>query len=178
MAEPDQPRRRRRPAVTEPLERLPWLRYDRMARAVTERLRVRPVRGQPFWALEVRNPVHHTHYLVLLPEYPADSSQFCSCPDFARRGIGTCKHVEAATAWLESHPETPRPPEPHHGTAALWQAIGVLQRMARTSSSADAVRLRQAGRLLFERREKEGVRPIKKGVGGKGSVEPKAAPGI
>ena len=81
-----------------------------MARAVTERLRVRPVRGQPFWALAVRNPVHHTHYQVVLPEYPSGEAQFCSCPDFARRGIGTCKHVEAATAWLAAPPELARPP--------------------------------------------------------------------
>ncbi|MGA7860825.1 MAG: hypothetical protein WCB19_03090, partial [Thermoplasmata archaeon] len=105
MSDPRGPGKKRRSTTREPPERLPWLRYDRMARAVTERLRVRPVPGQPFWVLAVRNPVHHTHYQVFLPEYPSGEARFCSCVDFSRKGIGTCKHVEAATAWLESHPD-------------------------------------------------------------------------
>ena len=75
---PDRGRTRPRRA-REPPERRPWLRYDRVARSVTERLQVRPLRGQPFWLFAVRNPVHHTKYQVALPEFPADEAQFCSC---------------------------------------------------------------------------------------------------
>jgi hypothetical protein len=142
---------RRKSPTREPPERLPWLRYDRMARAVTERLRVRPVPGQPFWVLAVRNPVHHTQYRVALPEYPAREARFCSCEDFARRGIGTCKHVEAATAWLESHPEIARPAERRVGISGLWRAIDAARKESLSDLRPAPIRLRAPGRVLFER---------------------------
>ncbi|MCI4352868.1 MAG: SWIM zinc finger domain-containing protein [Thermoplasmata archaeon] len=168
----DREKRPRRRSTAEVPERLPWLRYDRMARAVTERLRVRAVPGQPFWSLAVRNPVHHTHYQVLLPEYPSGEAQFCSCPDFARRGIGTCKHVEAATAWLSSHPELTRPPGARRSVAGVWRAVDRALKEARVSHRPEAVRWRQPGRVLFEKRGARGPDSSKKREGGKGSVQP------
>jgi hypothetical protein len=151
MPEPREPSKRRRTVVREPPERLPWLRYDRMARAVTERLRVRPVPGQPFWVLAVHNPVHHTRYQVCLPEFPSGEAQFCSCEDFARRGIGTCKHVEAATAWLESHPEVTRPPASRLGVSNLWRDIDAARKDSESPDRPVPVRIRLPGRVLFER---------------------------
>ena len=164
--------RRRGPSARAPPERLPWLRYDRMARAVTESLRVRPVSGQPFWVLDVRNPVHHTRYQVCLPEYPAGEARFCSCPDFARRGIGTCKHVEAATAWLASHPEADRPAPARRGVADAWRSIDAARRHAESENRPAAVRLRAAGRVLFERAAPRRSTVGKKKESGRSSVGP------
>jgi hypothetical protein len=151
MPELPGPAPRRRATAREPPERLPWLRYDRMARAVTERLRVRPVPGQPFWVLAVRNPVHRTHYQVCLPEYPSGEAQFCSCPDFARRGIGTCKHVEAAAAWLAAHPEVTLGPSRRSGASTLWRAIDAAREEYPSDPRPAAIRLRASGRTLFDR---------------------------
>jgi hypothetical protein len=173
------PAKRRRASTRVPPERLPWLRYDRMARAVTERLRVRPMPGQPFWVLAVRNPVHHTRYQVFLPEYPAPESRLCSCVDFSRRGIGTCKHVEAATAWLESQPEVTRPAAATRPAAGnIWKAIDAARRSADSSPRPAAIRLREPGRVLFERGETPRSVTGKKREGGKGSAEPAVGSGV
>lgn len=159
------PSRRRRRSTRVPPERIPWLRYDRFSRSVTEHLRVRPVPGYPFWVLTVRNPVHHTQYQVTLAEYPQEESQFCSCVDFARKAIGTCKHIEAARAWLGGQPELRLAAVPPRGAPALWKAI---DRSVRTSGPGpDAVRLRTAGRLLFEGNRPRGNKSGKgRGSGG------------
>jgi hypothetical protein len=172
MPEPWEPAKKRWETPRESPERVPWLRYDRMARAVTERLRVRPVRGEPFWVLAVRNPVHHTHYRVFLPDHPSEEARFCSCVDFSRRGIGTCKHVEAATAWLETHPEVPRPPAPRLAGASIWRAIDAVRRASKSSARPAAVRWREPGKVLFEKRGSPRFKEIKMRVGGRGSVEP------
>lgn len=173
MSEPPPGSKRRRPSVREPPERLPWLRYDRIARSVTERLRVRPVPGQPFWVLAVRNPVHHTRYQVLLPEHPSGESRFCSCEDFARRGIGTCKHVEAATAWLGTHPEIPHRPAPPPRASSLWRTILAARKASETSKLALPLRWRLAGKALFEPDAVARRRVVKKSEGGKGSAKPR-----
>lgn len=178
MSDPHGPGKKRRSTTRVPPERVPWLRYDRMARAVTERLRVRPVPGQPFWVLAVRNPVHHTHYQVVLPEYPSGEAQFCSCVDFSRKGIGTCKHVEAATAWLESHPEVSRPPPSRQGVSSIWRAIDAARKASKLSHGPEAVRLREPGRVLFEKRKPPRSQRAKNREGGKGSVEPAGRSGV
>jgi hypothetical protein len=178
MQEPGGPSKRRRTLAREPPERLPWLRYDRMARAVTERLRVRPVTGQPFWVLAVRNPVHHTHYQVCLPEFPAKEARFCSCVDFARRGIGTCKHVEAATAWLESHPELTLPRGSRLGASNLWRDIDAARSDSESTARPVAVRLRLPGKVLFEGRSTARQKMGKEREGGKGSVNPNGGPEV
>lgn len=176
MSEPSGTGKRRRSTTRESPERLPWLRYDRIARAVTERLRVRPVPGQPFWVLAVRNPVHHTHYRVVLPEYPSGEARFCSCVDFARKGIGTCKHVEAATAWLESHPEVSRPAESRPGVSSVWRAIDAARKASEASGRPEPVRWRQPGRVLFEKGGIPRPNSDKKREGRKGSDEPAGGP--
>ncbi|MCI4339848.1 MAG: hypothetical protein L3J73_01075, partial [Thermoplasmata archaeon] len=71
-------------------------RTQRRVRALESPLDVRPRPDGRFVRLEVRNPVPGTRYDVLLPAFPDRSGGFCTCTDFARRGIGTCKHLEAA----------------------------------------------------------------------------------
>jgi hypothetical protein len=47
-------------------------------------------------------------YHVLLPSFPSREGAQCSCPDFLRRGLGTCKHMEAVLAYAAINP----PPAP------------------------------------------------------------------
>ncbi len=148
-----------------------------MARAVTERLRVRPVPGQPFWVLAVRNTVHHTHYQVFLPEYPSGEARFCSCVDFSRKGIGTCKHVEAATAWLESHPDVTRPAASRQGVASVWRAIDTGPEGAGAAHRRNRFAY-APGRVLFEKRAAP-RRGAQEGGGGKGlGCEPAGGSGV
>lgn len=110
--------------------------------------------------LDVRNPLHGTEYRVLLPEFPRPDSALCTCTDFARRGLGTCKHIEAAFAWLSSHPEASalgRPEAPGPSARGLWKEID-----RRLGARADArvplsLALRRPGAALFER-PRRGVR--------------------
>ena len=119
-----------------------------------EPLDVRIRSSQPYPLLEVRNPIHGTGYLVMLPEYPQRSSALCTCTDFARRGLGTCKHIEAGFRWLTDHPEAP-PLRPGGGddskTAGVWKRVD--QRIAGTGRDPGPTsrRWRRAGSALFER---------------------------
>jgi hypothetical protein len=82
---------------------------ERQFRALVEPLDVRRRPRTYYPILEVRNPIHGTVYTVLFPEFPSRTSAMCSCPDFGRRGFGTCKHLEASLLWLEAHPEEAAP---------------------------------------------------------------------
>ena len=121
--------------------------------------------------LEVRNPVHHTRYRVLLPEYPGEGGEICSCPDFARRGIGTCKHVEAASAWLTARRDLARPSFRARGAGSLWKALDRARIAAARSERPPAVRLREPGRLLFDRPRGKARTGNKEREGGKGSAD-------
>ena len=127
----------------------------RRRRAEEELLDVRLGSREPVLDLEVRNPIHRTSYRVLFPEYPGRGAAFCSCTDFARRGLGTCKHVEAAWLWLEATPELPeaaRPSAPGPPVGELWKEIdrslGALER----SPPARIRDVERAGAVLFEQR--------------------------
>ena len=125
---------------------------ERRARALEEPLDVRLGSRDPYPMLEVRNPVHRTVYLVLLPEFPARTSALCTCTDFARRGLGTCKHIEAGVPWLEAHPDAVplRPARPGIRAAALWRRIEAgLGALAR-SPPLDARRWRKVGAVLLD----------------------------
>jgi len=110
---------------------------ERRARSLEEPLDVRLRSRSPFALVEVRNPIHRTDYLVMLPEFPSEAVRLCTCSDFARRGLGTCKHVEAAARWLRTHPgAAPTPladvaPTPRGGA---WEEID--RRIARESPLA------------------------------------------
>jgi hypothetical protein len=125
---------------------------ERRARALEEPLDVRLRRRTPYPLLEVRNPIHGTVYLVMLPEFPAGSSALCTCTDFARRGLGTCKHIEAGLPWLRAHPEASpliadRPER--GGTVRIWKKIEAGLAAATRGPTLDARRWRRAGALLL-----------------------------
>ncbi len=116
------------------------------------RLRAR----DPYPLLEVRNPIHRTVYRVMLPEYPSRSSALCTCTDFARRGLGTCKHLEAGARWLDEHPDASpvgAPARPRFRPAALWRRIDAVAAAERRRPGLDPRRLRRPGALLFEANE-------------------------
>jgi hypothetical protein len=112
----------------------------------------------PYPILTVRNPVRQTAYEVRLPEYPAEGIAFCGCPDFGRRGIGTCKHIEAARLWLEENPfvaptmaslgERPRAP-------MLWKEIDRRIARARTTKGRRSIAWRSPGAVLLESGRRE-----------------------
>lgn len=124
---------------------------DRRARALEEPLDVQLRTAEPYPLLEVRNPIHGTEYLVMLPEYPAQSGSLCTCTDFARRGLGTCKHIEAGVRWVSDHPDAPplRAPDGPH-TTGVWKKVD--QRLASSvrDLSTPSRRWRRAGAVLFE----------------------------
>ncbi len=132
-------------------EELPALRAARQERAISERLGVRLVRGVSFGAFDVRNPTHRTEHRVVLPRFPEREPALCSCADFSRRGLGTCKHVEAVAQWLERRPTPVALPRPRQGSEErTWEAIDRTLESARQSPGvAPAVRLRRAGALLM-----------------------------
>lgn len=124
---------------------------ERRQRAIEEALDVRVRSIDPYLELEVRNPIHRTGYHVLMPTYPTGDLALCTCSDFARRGLGTCKHIEAVRRWLEAHPE-PRAPgarKPRPRSTPLWAQIDRALR-TRTKDPAPASQAwRRPGSLLF-----------------------------
>ena len=67
----------------------------------------------------------------------------CVCVDFARRDLGTCKHLEAAWIWLSDHPQ-PLPVRPDQGSRSLWMKV------ERTSPSGQTgADLRKRGEVLY-----------------------------
>jgi len=117
-------------------------RAARKIRSLEEPLDVRLVAVEPYYLLEVRNPTHRTAYLVLLPEHPRPGVSLCTCTDFARRGLGTCKHIESALHWLAGHPDAtppprsspaPRLPDPWIEIERRVEDVGTDRRLTRRS---------------------------------------------
>ena len=125
---------------------------ERRQRAIEEPLDVRVRATQPYLRIEVRNPIHETRYLVLFPTYPSLDTALCTCTDFARRGLGTCKHIEAVDRWLATHPDAaPSPPlRPGPAPASVWREID--RRLARETKAGRpmSLRVRDPGAVLFE----------------------------
>lgn len=127
---------------------------ERRKRSVEELLDVRIRQADPYRILAVRNPLHGTEYLVLWPTYPSSDVTMCTCTDFARRGLGRCKHIEAATRWMEGHAgeRTPqlmgRPPV---SGPSPWVRIDRAIRARRQDLAPASLALRKPGRILFER---------------------------
>lgn len=53
-----------------------------------------------FSDFRVHNPASGTHYRVAI-RGQAPGQNFCSCPDYATNGLGTCKHIEFTLARLQ-----------------------------------------------------------------------------
>ncbi len=124
-------------------------------RALAEPLDVRWRSREPYPLLEVRNPLRGTRYLVLLPAYPDRESALCTCTDFARRGLGDCKHIESAWRWLGSRSETDDPlpaVEERPAPPAVWEEVDRRLRGDPPLELRDIRALGAPGRVLFERR--------------------------
>jgi hypothetical protein len=137
-------------SVRPPPETQEQARTDRRVRALENPLDVRLRFDPRFVRLEVRNPAHDTRYDVVLPTYPEREGGFCTCTDFARRGIGTCKHLEAAWLWVAEHyPEIPPlPSEPSRSSE--WAAIDQGLKAQARSRAPDPLRFRIGGAALLE----------------------------
>jgi hypothetical protein len=57
--------------------------------------------GVPAWRVESASG---GKYRVLVPDFPSREGAQCSCLDFLTRGLGTCKHLEAALAHAAAEP--------------------------------------------------------------------------
>jgi len=104
----------------------------------------------PYPLARVRNPLRSTEYTVHFPAAPDLALALCTCPDFARRGLGTCKHTEAARSWLVDHldaevpPRRGRPIDPQR----VWAAIDRGERARPTPATGRD--LRAVGAALID----------------------------
>ncbi len=57
-----------------------------------------------FSDFKVFNPESGNEYKVAIRNY-AFGDNFCSCPDFKKNGLGTCKHIEYVLSLLKANPE-------------------------------------------------------------------------
>ncbi len=145
-------RRPRAPRSADPLDLAEEL-SERRSRSLEEPLDLRLVHQEPFPLVEVRNPLHRTAYLVMLPTFPDRSTALCTCADFARRGLGSCKHIEAAERWLTNHPDA-KPPAPAKSAprpSAVWKEIDRRTERSTRAGTPESLRLREAGAALFDR---------------------------
>lgn len=127
---------------------------ERRLRAAEEPLDVRLRTENPFPLLEVRNPIHGTGYLVLLPAFPSCEHALCTCTDFARRGLGTCKHIEAGYRWRTQHSDArplKAPLSSDSLRSGLWRQIDRRLAARSRDTGPESLAWRWAGRLLFER---------------------------
>lgn len=145
-------RRRQGPSRTPDPDELADELSERRSRSLEEPLDIRLLRRDPYPLVEVRNPLHRTSYLVMRPTYPDRIPSLCTCADFARRGLGTCKHIEAADRWLAHHPDaTPSAPaKPPVPTAALWKEIDRRLEKERRGTLPASLRWREAGAALYD----------------------------
>ena len=144
-------RRFPRPRERDPAELAEEL-SERRSRALEEPLDLRLRQREPFPIVEVRNPLHRTAYLVLRPAFPDREPALCTCPDFARRGLGTCKHIEAADRWLTNHPTASltSPPKAGPSAGAIWREIDRRLAIEPPGDMPFSRRLRAPGAALIE----------------------------
>ncbi len=130
---------------------------ERRRRALEEPLDVRPRSGGACPEFEVDNPVHGTRYHVFLPELPGRDGALCDCTDFGRRGVGTCKHIEAVLLWVPEHPgggeARPAPFRPD----TIWAAIDAARAAQRAAGPLDPATLRIPGEILLARPPRSSV---------------------
>ena len=151
-------RGRNRPAAPSPLERRA-LAEDRRLRAREELLEVRDRGGSPYLVLEVTNPVRGSRYRVFLPAYPELEPIVCECTDYSRRGLGTCKHIEAAREWLAHDAPAGRAGEGSTGEPApgrLWREIDARQAHRGRDPAPESLAWRRPGAALFAGIDREG----------------------
>lgn len=121
---------------------------ERRRRALEEPMDVRPRVEADCPEFEVANPRHGTRYFVFLPEFPAREGALCNCTDFGRRGIGTCKHIEAVLLWLSEHPEETGSRRPGFDGRDLWDRIDRALARQRSAPKLSPSGLRAPGEEL------------------------------
>ena len=121
----------------------------RRRRASEESLDVRARSDRPYPSYEVRNPIHGTRYRVLAPDLREEPIYLCPCPDFGRRDVGTCKHVEAVRIHRAAEPEAP-PAGPRRDVEGLWRRIDERRARLGTPPLRDLRPLEAIGRVLIE----------------------------
>ncbi len=144
------PRNSRKTASALPADR-DELTAQRRSRAHEELLDVRPRESAPLVVLEVTNPLRGTRYRVYAPEYPRLETMACECTDFGHRGLGTCKHIEAAREWLARGPPLPGPevgPTRRAEAARTWREIDGRLAAIASDERPPSVRLRGPGSVL------------------------------
>lgn len=124
-------------------------RADRRSRALEDPLDIRQVPDPRFLRLEVRNPVHQTRYDVLFPAFPSRDGEFCTCADFARRSLGTCKHLEAAWIWLPDHPAPEAPVTAPTETLPEWDEVDRRLAVGSPHRLPPSLRIRYPGGALL-----------------------------
>ena len=131
----------------------------RRRRALEEPLEFSVLETDPGVILRVRNPLHGTQYRLYLPAYPRLDVALCTCPDFARRGLGTCKHLEGAARWIAEHPRLdPVPRSTGERPGELWARID-RRREAVGPDRLSGRALRQVGAALYDEPEARRGRP-------------------
>lgn len=160
----------------------PWAVAERRSRAVEEPLDVVLLTRTPFPLLEVRNPLHRTSYRVMLPAFPDRTIEFCTCADFARRGLGTCKHIEAGSRWLERHPSAPTTlPDRSLDLTPVWEELDRRIGAPLSPAAPESLRWREAGATLYERSGTPYLAKVEKkeevGHGAKGRSRPSPSRG-
>jgi hypothetical protein len=88
----------------------------------------------------------------MLPEFPGEAAALCTCSDFARRGLGGCKHIAAAQTWLSRHPPEPVGENPAAAARASGIWLEIDRRLARSGAGTDRPprELARPGAALFE----------------------------
>ncbi|MFY9717152.1 MAG: hypothetical protein WAK40_04385 [Thermoplasmata archaeon] len=145
MARPPRAPERRAPPAAE-------ARAERRARSIEEPLDVRLKSADPYPLLEVRNPVHRTAYLVMLPEFPSPTPALCTCTDFARRDLGMCKHIEAGVRWLVARPDAHPPTTacPPARPTNVWSEIDRREKELPAPPQLTGRELSRPGEALYE----------------------------
>jgi hypothetical protein len=116
-----------------------------------EVLEVRPLTGVPFAAFEAVNRSRGSRYPVYLPAAPSLEGAMCTCEDFARRGRGVCKHIEAVAVYLRDAPPPAAPDRTieRQRAADTWGAIDEGFAALPTGPAPTARQLRAIGRALL-----------------------------
>jgi hypothetical protein len=99
--------------------------------------------------LEVRNLRRQSRYTVYVPAFPGRTGVFCGCVDFAKRDLGTCKHVEAAWLWLADQGPEGRNPASVAPSGALWALVDRRLRQLPTAKVPPSARIRLVGSALL-----------------------------
>ncbi|MCI4336924.1 MAG: hypothetical protein L3K17_07000 [Thermoplasmata archaeon] len=140
----------RAPAAPRGEEETAGAERDRRSRAREEPLEVSWTQTDPFGIAIVRNPLHGTRYRAYLPALPDLESAMCTCQDFARRGLSTCKHLEAIRLWLVERPVPAIPPTGGADVSRVWATVD-RGRRARRTGPVTARSMRSEGRVLIDR---------------------------